>query len=234
MVLVRARLGHVGDLGAGELSILSAVGVGDNRSFGDFVLPQRKVRRTRVVDVEVRVHVVFTVDSEQVRRGRHAVGGEVSVTAGSVDNDARRGIGDVGDVATGARELRHFFLSKCSVVARLRVNKRRRSGNFHGFGALRDREVDLDGGSLTDFHLYPLRHFRKTGLLHQDFIMPRLQQAKAESSIGICRRRSARTRVRTFQLYRRAGDNSVARIDNCACDVARGQGLTKHGDRRQG
>ncbi len=80
---VGSRLGHIRDLRARKLSVLAAVGIRNDGRFGDFILPQRKVRRARVVNVEIRVHVVFAVDREQVRGSRHTVGGEVAVPAHS-------------------------------------------------------------------------------------------------------------------------------------------------------
>ena len=168
MVGVGARLRHIGDLRAGELSILSAVGVGDDRRFADFVLAQRKVRRTRVVDVEVRVHVVFAVDRKQVRRGRHAVDREVAVTAGAVHDRARSRVGDVGDVTTSARQLRYFFCGKCGVLAGLSVDERRRPETSTVSVPLAPTVQ-----TIVTFEVWPTStsmvsaEFRKTGLLHR-------------------------------------------------------------------
>ena len=85
MIGIGAGLGHVRDLGTRELSILSAIGIRDNCRFANFVLTQRQIRGARVVDVEIRVHVVLAVHCEQIRRSRQTVDGEVSVAARSVD-----------------------------------------------------------------------------------------------------------------------------------------------------
>ena len=116
VVRVGAGLGHIRDLGTGKLTVLSTVWIRDDRRFTDFVLAQSEVRGTGVVDVEVRVHVVLAVDREQVRSGRQSVNRKVAVSSGSIDDSTRSRVRDVGDITTGARQLRHFFCGESRVL----------------------------------------------------------------------------------------------------------------------
>ena len=99
-ILVGARLGHVGDLRAGLLTVLARVGIGDNGRFLQIVLAQRQVGGAGVVQVQVRIHVVLAVHGEQVRGGGKTGGLEVAVAHAGVHVDAGSGLGNVGNVVT--------------------------------------------------------------------------------------------------------------------------------------
>src|SRR5208283_2342613 len=100
---IGAGLGHVGDLRSGQLSVLARVRVADNGGFLHLVRTDGEVGRTRVVDVEIRIHVVLAVDREQVRGRRQALDSEVPVALSSVHHRARSGLGNTGEVTTGIR-----------------------------------------------------------------------------------------------------------------------------------
>lgn len=117
MECVGSGLGHVGDLGAGQLAILAGVCVGDDRGFLNLVGADGQVGRTGVIDVEIRIHVVLAVDREQVRGRRQAIHGEVSVATGVVHLGARRCLGDVGNVAAGIGQQRYLLLRIASTDA---------------------------------------------------------------------------------------------------------------------
>jgi len=55
-----------------------------------------QVGGARVVQVQVRIHVVLAVDREHVRGGGKSVDAEVAVTAAGVHGRAGRGLSDVG------------------------------------------------------------------------------------------------------------------------------------------
>src|SRR5579875_44821 len=95
---VGAGLGDIVDLNTRLLAVLSAVGVGDHASFLHLVLTQHQVGGAGVVQVQVQVHLVFTVDGEHIGGRRQTGSLEVAITHAGVHVHAGRGLRDIGQV----------------------------------------------------------------------------------------------------------------------------------------
>jgi len=64
--LIGSGHSHITDLRAGQLAVLPAVSVGDDGGFLQFILPDGEVRCARIVDIEIRVHIVLAIDGERL------------------------------------------------------------------------------------------------------------------------------------------------------------------------
>ncbi len=100
MKLVAAGFGDVGNLHACLLTILAGIRVGNNRGLLQVILAQGQVGGAGVVQVQERIHVILTVDGENVGSSGQTRGLEVAIAHAGIHVDAGGRLGHVGNVVT--------------------------------------------------------------------------------------------------------------------------------------
>ena len=121
-------------LRAGHASVIGAISVKHHRRFRDFVRTERIVACARVVDIEVRIHVVGAIQRVQNRRAGDAVDACVSLAAASTGDHAWNSEHDVRDIAAIHRQFRHLRSVKTGCeVGVLGLQDRGLGANFDHF-----------------------------------------------------------------------------------------------------
>src|ERR1035437_3398351 len=230
--IIGSGLGQRDDLGASQLVKLRRVWVGDDRCFLDLVGANRNVGRTGVIDIEVRVHVIFAIDREQVGGRRHAIHSEVSVTGGVVHLYPRRCLCDVRDIAASAWQQGYFLLREGGADAGTgRIDNRYGARNFDSDALGRYRQRYVPCRRLTHKNGGRNLHFSKATLVHCDLIIPRFQQRKPIEAAVVGRDRLQRARVQALQHNGCIGHHGVGGIRNGPRNIAGCERLP-HGRRR--
>src|ERR1019366_7986400 len=179
VVLVCARLGNVVDLGAGLLAVLSRVCVADDGGFLQFVLAQSQVGSTRVIQVQVRIHVVLAVDRKQVGGGGKAVRAEVAITLARVHGYAGRGLSYVGEVIAAVRLVLNDVLVEIGgQVGIVCLHQGRSTGDFHRLRAGAHYHLDVGNGRLANVNAELAFRLDEALGGHADGVAPRAQQRK--------------------------------------------------------
>jgi len=151
--LVAARLGNVGNLRARLLAELTAVGVGSNGRFLNVVTAKGQVGRSRVVQVQVRIHVVLAVDREHVGGSRKTGGLEVAVAAAGIHVDARCGLRYVGDVIAAVGLIGdHGLIEAGRQVGIVGVHQWDLRGHFHRLRTRAHRHFHVRDGRLANVY----------------------------------------------------------------------------------
>ena len=97
--LVSTSHGRVVDLGSGEPPILTGVSIVDYSDFGDLVDTQRQVAGPGVVQVEISIDIITTVQRVQIGGSGQTECGKAAVAAAETEVHTRGRIGNGCDVA---------------------------------------------------------------------------------------------------------------------------------------
>src|SRR5579863_3948213 len=220
--LVGPRLGDVGDLRTGVLTVLRRVRAVDHVNFLDVVGAEQQVGSAAVIDAEKRIVIVLSVDAEKIGGGRHSIRHEVAVTGLRVHDDAGRGLGDIGDIAAGVGQVAdQLAVERGSDIGVLSLNSGSGFDDVHRLGGFGKRQLYIDGRGLPcrDREVRALLGLKTTGV-DSDLPETRRNECKPVISFGVRGCRTGCIGIDAGQCDGGVGNRGAAGVGHDAGDIA--------------
>ena len=220
---VRSSLRDIVNVCACQASVLAGISVIDDRSFIHVVLTEKKISRTRVVQVQERIVFIHAVHGEQIGSGGKAISCAAAVTRLRIHHCAWRGLHNVAEIVPGVRNERNLIRAEgCGQIRIFRLNGAAFARDFHDLLSCAESKLETERTGLSDAYCSLALCRLKVLRARRNRVGARRKQRKSVRALSIRILRLRRSGLGILCRDGRVRDHRPGWIRYNACDVSGG------------